>query len=232
MKDINILAADTSGKMLTAAILKNDRLLALARENTGLTHSETFLPRLIELFEEANMTLQDIDLFSCVNGPGSFTGLRIGIASFKALAQVTKKPMAEVSALDGLYMSVKDECNVVCSMIDARREEVYAAVYKDGEKIFGDEPVQITDLAQFLNKTADRVLINGDGAIAYKDKIIGLTQGRAFLPDDDKLLQNAYYSGLCAFLKFKKGETVTYDSFNVNYIKPSQPEMKMKGKAE
>lgn len=227
MKDINILAADTSGKILTAAILKNTEPLAFYREYTGLTHSETFMPKIIELFSESGIKLNDIDCFVCVNGPGSFTGLRIGIAAMKALAQVTGKPMAEVSALDGLYMSIKDRGEVICSMIDARREEVYAAVYKNGEKIFGDCSISIAELAEFLKTLGLSAVINGDGAIAYRDRIMELTDNTVVFPEEDKMLQNGIFVGLCGLEKIKRGEITSYDDFSVNYIKPSQPEMKL-----
>lgn len=231
-KKIKILAVDTSGATLAAAIMENEKPLAYINKNSGLTHSETLMPEIIKLFEKTGLKALDIDYFVCVNGPGSFTGLRIGIAAMKGLAQAVNKPMVEVSALDGLYKTNENDCEVVCPIIDARREEVYGAVFKNGEKLFGDDSVTLVELTEFLRGLNEPTLFCGDGAISYRERITELMGENAIFASEEKMLQNSVSVGLCGLSKIKNGETVSFHKFCARYIKPSQPEMKLQKNAE
>jgi len=228
LKDIKILAVDTSGATLTAAIIKGNTVLASVNKNTGLTHSETLMPEIITLFEKSGLSTSDIDYFVCANGPGSFTGLRIGISAMIGLAHAVNKPMVEVGTLDGLYKNNEGKCEIICPIIDARREEVYGTVFKDGEKILPDAPISLLALTDFLKIEGKTVLFCGDGAIAYKDKITEYMGNKAFFADNENMLQNAVSVGLLGLEKIKAGETVSYNKFKVKYLKPSQPEMNLK----
>ena len=228
MKDIKILAVDTSGTTLAIAILKNDEVLASVNKNTGLTHSETLMPEIISLFDKAGLNASDIDYFVCSNGPGSFTGLRIGISAMIGLAHAVNKPMVEIGTLDGLYKNNKGKQNIICPIIDARREEVYATVFKGNEKILPDRPISLISLCELLKEHNESILFCGDGATAYKEKIIEYMSDKAIFADEENMLQNAVSVGLLGLDKIKKGEAVPYNQFKVNYLKPSQPEMKLK----
>lgn len=228
MKDIKILAVDTSGSTLAVAIMKNENVLASVNKNTGLTHSETLMPEIISLFEKTKISASDIDYFVCSNGPGSFTGLRIGISAMIGLAHAVNKPMVEVGTLDGLYKNNEGKCEIVCPIIDARREEVYACVFKNEEKILLDTPISLLSLTDFLKTQNKEVLFCGDGAISYKEKILEYMGDKAIFADEKDMLQNAVSVGFIGLEKIKKGETVPYNDFKVNYLKPSQPEMNMK----
>ena len=230
LKKIKILAVDTSGATLAAAIMENNEPIAFVNKNTGLTHSETLMPEIIKLFEEAKLMASDIDYFVCANGPGSFTGLRIGISAMKGLAHAVNKPMVEVGTLDGLYKTVENDCKIICPIIDARREEVYSAVFKDGKKIMSDTAISLVTLTEFLKSLDGNVLFCGDGAIAYHDRIIEYMGTKAVFASDDKTLQNSISVGLCGLEKIRNSKTVSYSDFSVQYIKPSQPEMKLNKK--
>lgn len=226
LKDITILAVDTSGATLAIAIMKNDVPVAVCDKNTGLTHSESLLPEIIELFSKTNIKPADIDYFVCSNGPGSFTGLRIGISTMKGLAHAFNKPMIEAGTLDALKINL-NSCNdmIICPMIDARREEVYTAVYKNDEKILRDTPISITELCEFLLKENSDVIFNGDGAVAYREKICMLMGEKAHFPEESLMLPKGVSVGLCGLSKIEKGMIKSHRDFSVNYIKPSQPEM-------
>ena len=227
MKDIKILAVDTSGTTLAIALLKNYEVLASVNKNTGRTHSETLMPEIISLFEKAGLLASDIDYFVCSNGPGSFTGLRIGISALIGLAHAVNKPMVEVGTLDGLYKNNEGKCNIICPIIDARREEVYATVFKGNEKILSDRPISLVSLCELLKEHNEKVLFCGDGAIAYKEKILEYMCDKAIFADEKDMLQNAVSVGLLGLNKIKKGEAVPSNQFKVNYLKPSQPEMQL-----
>lgn len=227
MKDIKILAVDTTGKTLAISILNNDKPMAVCNKDTGLTHSEVLMPEIIKLLDEANLKIDDIDYFACSNGPGSFTGLRIGISTLKGLAYSQNKPMVEVGTLDALYKNNEDKCSVICPIIDARREEVYCAVFKDGEKILNDTSMSLIKLSDFLKTLSKSVMFCGDGAVNYRDKIVEYMGDKAIFPNECDMLQNGVSIGLLGYEKIKADDVVKSGDFKVNYLKPSQPEMQM-----
>ncbi len=225
-KNLNLLCVDSSGTTLAVAVMNDKKVLASFNENTGLTHSCTLMPKIIEILEKSGLALSDIDYFVCVNGPGSFTGLRIGGAAMKALCHVQNKKMVAVSTLDSLMHNV-DEKNfegLICPIIDARRKEVYAAIYDNGEKILDDCGISLDVLLEIIKKYNKKVIFTGDGVINYKDYIKENIGDMCFFADDDKLNCNAVSAGKAALEKIKKGEVCNYSEFTVSYLKPSQPE--------
>lgn len=225
MKDKILLCVDTSGTTLTVSVMKNEAVLSSFNENTGLTHSCTLMPKIIEMIEKADINPEDIDYFVCANGPGSFTGLRIGVSAMKGLSNVLKKPMVEVSVLDGLKENIKDFDGIICPIIDARRKEVYTALYYKNNKITKELNISLDELFVILKKEEKPVIFNGDGVISYKDYIKENIGDKCFFCNDEDMLQNAESIGKVALEKIKKGEITDYKNFSVSYLKPSQPEM-------
>ena len=130
-----IFAMDTSSVTATVAVLTEDKLLGEYSVSDRLTHSRTILPMADELLKNLNIDLKDIDVFSVCVGPGSFTGLRIGMATVKTFAQTLSKPIIGVSSLDALgYSFHMTDDTVICPIVDARRDEVYNALYSYGRK--------------------------------------------------------------------------------------------------
>ena len=123
---MNILAIDTAGRSAAVAVMQNDRLLYEQIGNTGLTHSETLLPMVDAALRAAGLTCDDIDLYGVTNGPGSFTGLRIGLAAVKGLALPRQTPCCGVSTLAALAFGLAG-CGTVIGAQDARRGQVYWA---------------------------------------------------------------------------------------------------------
>lgn len=225
MKDKILLCVDSSGTTLAVSVMKNEEVLSSFNENTGMTHSATLMPKIIEMLKTANVSLEDVDYFACANGPGSFTGLRIGVSAMKALCNVTKKDMVEVSTLDGLAKNIENFDGLVCPIIDARRKEVYTAIYNKNEKILNDCSISLDELFEILKKENKPVMFSGDGVISYRDYIKENMGDLCFFPKEENLLQNAVSVGKVALSKIENNETTDYRNFKVSYLKPSQPEM-------
>ncbi len=224
MKDNYLLCIDSSGSTLAVCVMKNEDVLAAFNENTGLTHSCTLMPKIIEMIEKSGITLDDIDYYVCSNGPGSFTGLRIGISAMKALCHAKNKKMVAVSTLDGLMHNVLSFDGLICPIIDARRKEVYASLYDNGEKILDDCGISLDELFEIIKKYNKNVIFCGDGAISYKEYIKESLGDKCFFADDNSCVQNAVSVGRASLKKIQNGEVCCYSEFEASYLKPSQPE--------
>ena len=126
---MKILCIDTSSKICGVAILEDTKLINKKQLNNGLTHSETLMPIIKEVLDISNITLKDIDLIVCDVGPGSFTGLRIGIATVKAFSDSLNIPCVGISSLEVLAYNIKTE-GLICSTIDCRNDNCYFALYE------------------------------------------------------------------------------------------------------
>lgn len=230
MKNFSILAADTSAKTATVALFENEVLIAEYTQNIGLTHSEGFLPLVETMLQTTNRDISDIDCFAVTNGPGSFTGLRIGVATVKGLAHAHNKPLAEISTLDALSENIVSFSGYVCPMLDARRQEVYAAVYHSGVKILEDTPLPLTELFDFLKSRRGKVMFLGDGALNYQDIIRKALPKKALFAPAHLMLQKASSVGIAAMKQIALGNIVPYSDISIRYLKASQPEQQLLNK--
>ena len=227
MKNYRILAADTSAKTATVALYENGVMVAEYTQNIGLTHSEGFLPLVESLLSATKRELSEIDYFAVTNGPGSFTGLRIGVATVKGLAHAVNKPLVEVSTLDALAENIAHFSGYVCPILDARRQEVYAAVYKNGVKIMEDTPLPLTELFAFFKEHRGKVLFLGDGAVNYRDVILKALKDKAVFAPNHLILQRASSVGISAMRQIESEDTVSYGEISIRYLKASQPEQQL-----
>ena len=148
---MNILAVDTAGKTAGVALLQDDRLLYECYLDAGMTHSETILPLIDNCLKFCHLTCADIDVYGVNAGPGSFTGLRIGLAAVKGLAFPRETLCAPVSTLEALAAAHTGEGTVLCAL-DARRAQVYSAAFDlaTHERLMDDDARAVADLAQFV----------------------------------------------------------------------------------
>lgn len=176
---MKILALDTSAKTATAAVIEEDKILCRASVTVNLTHSQTLLPLCDSMLTAAGMTLRDIDLFAVSMGPGSFTGLRIGIGAVKGMAQGLNKPCLGVSTLEALACNYTGLTGIVCAVMDARCQQVYTAVFRVNggypERLTPDKALAIEELGENLTALNEPVTFVGDGAQlcyeALKDRL-------------------------------------------------------------
>ena len=177
-KTMKILAIDSTAKVASVAICDNETPIATYSVNAGLNHSETLLPMVVHALETAKMTIDDIDLFALSAGPGSFTGVRIGTSVIKGLAFGKDKPCVPVSTLTALAYNMKGFRGFICPVMDARRDQVYNAVfYGDGEKITRikeDRAIALCDLEKELANMVEEgtgIYFCGDGYDLATEKI-------------------------------------------------------------
>lgn len=161
---MKIFALDCASGAASVALLEGDRLLGETFSDVALTHSQTLLPMAEELFKNTKTAPSDVDVFSVSAGPGSFTGVRIGIAAVKGLADAVNKPCLAVSALETAAYPFIGFDGIVCAAMDARCNQVYTALFQNGERILPDSAMLITELGEILKTHNKPVLFCADGA--------------------------------------------------------------------
>jgi len=164
-----LLAMDTSSVNATVAVCNEHKILGEYTISCDRAHSQIIMPLLDDMLKRCSVSICDVDVFAVALGPGSFTGLRIGIAAIKTLAQTLGKKIIGVSSLDTIASSFFANNKYICPLIDARRNEAYNALYLNGQKIVRD---RVGDVDSFLNELNDKeVIFAGDGLIRYREKI-------------------------------------------------------------
>ena len=168
---MNILAVDTAGKTVGVALLQDDRLLYECYLDAGMTHSETLMPLIDNCLKLCGMGCKDIDLYGVNAGPGSFTGLRIGLAAVKGLAFPRETLCAPVSTLEALA-AAHTGCGTVLCALDARRAQVYSAAFdlETHERLMDDDARAVADLAEFVENCKKPLFFVGDGAALCYNK--------------------------------------------------------------
>ncbi len=167
---MKILAVESSAVSASAAVTENGKIISEVYVSAGLTHSQTLLPMVNSCLETVNLSLDDIDTIAVANGPGSFTGIRIGVAAVKGLAFPNKQCHA-VSTLEGMAYNLLGNSCIACCVMDARCSQVYTALFDCGEKITrlcDDTAVMISELPEMIEKAKKvlkkDVILLGDGA--------------------------------------------------------------------
>ena len=172
------LAVDSSSKVATVALMKDDRLLGEITLNDKREHSVILVSIIKDLLKDNDLTISDVDGFVVSKGPGSFTGLRIGMATIKGLSFGTGKPYISISSLDALALSVSNFDGLICPIMDALRHSVYTSLYKANtnsngtpelEKLMDYTDLDVDDLIELIKEKNEKVIFIGDGLVKYKD---------------------------------------------------------------
>ena len=222
---MNIIALETSAKAVSAAITQNGRVLASGYQDTGLTHSRTLMPIVEHLFRNTGLTLQDMDAVAVSAGPGSFTGIRIGVSAAKGLAFAADKPAVGVSTLAAMARNVAF-CDglVVCAM-DARRNQIYNALFlaQDGQltRLTEDRAVALADLAEELRDDPRPKTVVGDGAQLCAEALDGAGIACRLAPPH-LIMQNAMSVALEAEHLAAEGGLVSAQALSPVYLRPPQ----------
>ena len=215
-----ILSIDTSSSNCAVALLENDKLIDENSLNNGKTHSENLMPLISELLERNKISLNEIGLIAVSVGPGSFTGIRIGIASIKPIAEVYQIKIAGVTSLETLARIDETERNKIC-LLDCKNNQVYFGVFdKDYNLIEEYRADDINNLLHFMLKYENAVAI-GDGAILHKDLLEKNIKNIEVL---ENLLQTAENTGKIGYIKFLNGLLENADTIMPFYLRKSQAE--------
>jgi tRNA threonylcarbamoyladenosine biosynthesis protein TsaB len=227
-----ILALDSTALCASVALCRDEHLLAEYTVNTGHTHSETLLPMVESVLKTCGVGIDEIDLFACTAGPGSFTGVRIGAATIKGLAFGKGKPCIGVSTLDSLADNAAFLNGILCPTMNARRSQVYTALFSAENshvtRLCPDRALSIAELADevALIDPARPVYLMGDGALLTYDvfrAMDGLSQRTHLLPER---LQNqsGYHTAQVAKRLYDSGVRTTDAELVPTYLRPSQAE--------
>lgn len=225
---MKLLAVDSSAKSASVAVLDDGRLISECFVNTALTHSCTLMPMTDNVLAQANLTISDIDCLAVNQGPGSFTGIRIGVAAVKGLAFKNNLPCAGVSTLESMAYNFRDEDCVVCSAMDARCNQVYTALFeiKDGvvKRVTEDDALPVDELKTKLQTFDSKIYLCGDGAQLCYNAFGGETPN-VILPDENRRYQRAYGTALAALAH---GEFNDSALLMPTYLRPPQAERELK----
>ena len=217
---MKILAIDSTANTSTVALLENDTLISVYTVNTKNTHSQTLLPMVKSLLEASDVTVDDIDAFAVSNGPGSFTGVRIGVATVKGLAFGKNKKCIAVSTTEALSVNLEGFDGLVCPIMNARRGQVYTCIYRDGKPLIDECCMMLDELIPILEKYDESVFFTGDGYELILDKEI---KNKRHTPEYLRY-SNAYGVGKIAYKKLLNGEYTTDSELRVNYLRKPQAE--------
>ena len=223
-----IIALESSGMTASAAIAEQGKIIAEYSVNNKLTHSQTLLPMIDEMFRTAGVDRKEIEAVALTGGPGSFTGLRIGSATAKGIALTLDVPVIAVPTLEALAWNVIGRDTVICPMMDARRSQVYTGIYRTSgfsmETVEDQMAVAIEDIISRLNALVEKVTLLGDGADAYEEDLReGLTIPWEMAPTHLSR-PRAGAVAMCAFEYQRQGKAVNGAEHRPVYLRPSQAE--------
>lgn len=229
---MKILALDTSGLVASAAITENGKVLAEYTLNYKLTHSQTIMPMIDEIVKMTETDLNTIDYIACSSGPGSFTGLRIGAATAKGLAHGLNKPIVAVPTLEALAYNIFGTDKFICPIMDARRKQVYNAVYvpkgKKLDVILEEDTRIIDDVLDYVKDVDCDVIFVGDAVSLYKDKIAELDN--AIIAPASCNMQRAACVAALAEVYIEEGKYMNGAEFAPEYLRKSQAERELEEK--
>lgn len=229
---MKILALDCSAGPASAAVIEDGKILSSSFVNVKLTHSQTLLPMVKNTLDAALLNLSEIDAFAINNGPGSFTGIRIGISAVMGLALAEKKPCIEVSTLLSIAQLFKNQNCVVCAAMDARCNQVYNALFRIENGIITrlceDRAVMVDEVAAELEGFNENILIAGDGATLFEK--FAKSREKVNIADEPLRFQHACGVALAAEEAAKSGKTVSPDQLRPFYLRLPQAERELKAK--
>ena len=218
-----ILAFESSARAASAALLRDGKLISQYAQCSGLTHSRTLLPMGEDMLKNAELTLDDVDLIAVAHGPGSFTGVRIGVSMVKGLAWAADKPCVGVSTLEAMAWHGLAAGGLICPVMDARRSQVYNALFRieDGRpvRLTEDRPIALTELAEELRTYRERVFLVGDGA-ELSFRVLSELGLPCVLAPENLRMQSAWGVAMAALDK----EPGNADSLLPVYLRLSQAE--------
>ena len=222
-----ILAFETSAKAASVALLEGDKLLSESYQNTGMTHSQTLMVMAEDMLKQCGKTAKDVDAVAVAEGPGSFTGVRIGVAAAKGFAWGRELPCYGGSTLEAMAQSLGIYDGYICPVMDARRSQVYNALFEAdrGEitRIREDRAISLDDLAEDVKKLEKSVFLVGDGSILCYNTLLERVPSLV-LPPEPRIYQRAVGVGIIAARQIRAGISGDAAALTPNYLRLSQAE--------
>ncbi len=230
---MKILAIDTSATAASACIAQEDKIIGEFFINTALTHSQTLVPMIEQLSKNTGVPISELDAVAVNAGPGSFTGVRIGVAAVKGISFANNLPCVSVSTLESMAYNLLGEDCIVCSVMDARCSQVYNALFKlnskNVERICPDRALSLDDLKQELLKYNEKIVLVGDGAeLCFRHFENSLKNAEiAYI---NRRIQTASSTACVAFKKLSEGDTLSSEELMPTYLRLPQAQRELNKK--
>jgi tRNA threonylcarbamoyladenosine biosynthesis protein TsaB len=237
---MKVLAIETSTMLGGIAISDESAgLIAEVRLNVKSTHSERLMTGIDHLLKQSSMTIHDIDFFAVATGPGSFTGLRIGLSTVKGFSFASGKPVVSVPTLEAFAWNVPYCRHLVCTVLDARKKEVYAAVFQWEEDNFSrliqEISIKVDRLTEKIRSELSerlsdkKILFMGEGALIYREEISGIMGDKALFAPSAKMVPSPANVAQLGLKKALKGDYAEPAGLTPFYIRRSEAELKSNG---
>ena len=222
------LAFDTSSKTVAVALLRDDVIIYDAIINIDLNHSEVLLSAINYACLQTRIKISEIDLFACTIGPGSFTGLRIGISTLKGLILATGKPAVGISSLAVLALNVGKSSKIICSAMDAGRGQVYTAFYRYNENGLLDQigTDKAVDPREIILNPEQEIIFVGDGAIKYSGIISNNINNKIYIASSAQQYIRASSVGILGREKYNRNELLNAETFVPVYLRSADARVK------
>ena len=224
---MKILAFETSAKAASVALMDKGKLLGESYQNTGLTHSQTLMVMAEDLLKTCNLTVKDVDAVAVAAGPGSFTGVRIGVAAAKGFAWGGELPCYGVSTLEAMALSLGVYQGYVIPAMDARRSQVYTAIFRADQgnltRLEEDMAISLEELKEKIKNFEEPVFLVGDGAVLCYNTLLEEVPG-LILPPEHRMHQRAAGVALAAQAMADAGDPGNGAELTPNYLRLSQAE--------
>ena len=214
---MKLLVMDTSGPVCGVAVMEDEKVLCEYTAQNRNTHSANLMPMAEAALQSAGKTIGEMDAIAAVTGPGSFTGVRIGVATAKGLAHGAGIPCIPVDALEALSISAGGFDGVICPIQDARAGQVYGAAFRDGKRMTADEPLKLEDFLEKILPFGERFLFLGDGVPVHREKILEILGEKAvFAPTHLNYLRPS----AAGVLALRSEARTDYLNLQATYLRP------------
>ena len=228
---MKILAVDTATRSCSAAVTDRGMLLAELTVVNGRTHSRHLMSIIDSVIEMAELEIEQLDGFAATIGPGSFTGLRIGISTIKGLAYALQKPVVGISSLDALAWQCNQTPLLICALIDARKKEVYSCRYRFiNQEMIKEASEQVASPADSVQGIQEPCVFVGNGAMLYRELIIDELRDLAIFADNSRNFIRASTIAELGLSKIEQEPAADAKILVPQYIRKSDAELKIKSK--
>lgn len=226
-----VLGIEAATPVAGVAVVKDGHILAERTVNNRRTHSVNLLPMIKAIIEEAGITQEQVNAVAVSAGPGSFTGLRIGLTTAKTLALVWQVPVVGISTLEALALPIVAPGYLICPILNARKNEVYSSIYRGDSPrpvlLQGPLAVSIGELAALLGNWEEKVIFTGDAVEEYREQIVSLIKERAIFAPRSALLPRGAAVAELGYLEVSQGKGVEPLELQATYVRPSEAEVKL-----
>jgi len=225
---MKVFGIDTSTSCESVGLIDDGEVISDYLLNLPVTHSERLLGAIEFVLREARCPIENIDGWAIALGPGSFTGLRIGVSTVKGLALATGKPVAGVSVLDVLASQIAPTPYLICPILDARKKEVYTAFYRyeGGSSLKRQSDYQAIRPEDLVKEIKEQTIFLGNGVKTYRDFLLNSLPSSAIFPPVPLHVPHGSMVATLGFALLIKGEHMNLSTFSPLYVRPSEAEMK------